>query len=75
MSVVISRAASLQEIAGEAAWPASPSPPEAHVGAITGSLSDARSRADASDRGRWRTAQFAWGRAADHLKVHSEGIL
>ena len=73
--VVTSNASSLPEIAGNAALLAPPDSPQAHVDAIEGLLQDESLRSDFAARGKLRSLDFTWPRAALQLKQYFEGLL
>jgi glycosyltransferase involved in cell wall biosynthesis len=73
--VLVSRASSLPEVAGDAALYASPVAPQEHVDALHALLDDASLRADLSNRGKRRAAQFTWESSSAQLKTYFEELL
>ena len=73
--VVASNSSSLPEIAGDAARLVDPADPAAHVGAITGLLTDERARDQISALGRLRASRFTWANTAAELKAHFDTLL
>ena len=73
--VLVSRASSLPEVAGDAALYASPGVPQEHVDALHALLEDGSLRADLSNRGKRRAAQFTWESSSAQLKNHFEELL
>jgi glycosyltransferase involved in cell wall biosynthesis len=73
--VLVSRASSLPEVAGDAALYASPAAPQEHVEVLHALLQDGSLRADLSDRGKRRAAQFTWESSSAQLRNHFEELL
>jgi glycosyltransferase involved in cell wall biosynthesis len=73
--VLVSRASSLPEVAGDAALYASPAAPQEHVDALHALIEDGSLRADLSDRGKRRAAQFTWESSSAQLRNHFEELL
>lgn len=73
--VVCSSAASLPEIAGDAAVLVDPANPVAHATAIEMLLTDSRARQDLSARGLSRAAGFTWASSAEKLLTCFKALL
>jgi glycosyltransferase involved in cell wall biosynthesis len=73
--VVCSSAASLPEIAGDAAILVDPTKPEAHANAIEMLLSDFRAKEELSAAGRSRAVRFKWASSAEQLMRYFEELL
>lgn len=73
--VVASRASSLPEIAGDAALLVDPGHAEAHIDALGSILSDPRTAAELSARGRDRAGGFTWTAGANAMAAHFNALL
>ena len=73
--VVASRAASIPEIAGDAAILAPPTEVQAHREAIESLLTDERARQQLTAAGKTRAARFTWDRCATELKQRFDTLL
>jgi glycosyltransferase involved in cell wall biosynthesis len=73
--VLVSRASSLPEVAADVALYASPTAPREHVDALLALLENEALRADLSERGLRRAAQFTWQSSSAQLKSYFEELL
>ncbi|PIU31127.1 MAG: glycosyltransferase family 1 protein, partial [Syntrophobacteraceae bacterium CG07_land_8_20_14_0_80_61_8] len=62
--VIAARAASLPEVAGDAAWLVDPQDPRDLAEALQGLLADPERRRDFAEAGKKRAARFSWQRCA-----------
>jgi glycosyltransferase involved in cell wall biosynthesis len=72
---IVSRAASLPEVCGDAALYFDPTNPEELASLLIRVLSDAELRQELRDRGRHHAAQFSWDRAARETVAAMEQVL
>ncbi len=73
--VVASNSSSIPEIAGKAALLLDPSSPAEHIDAVGFLLTNTELRAELSQAGRARAADFTWTKCASQLKSHFDSLL